>query len=76
MQQVDQIFRPFFQAGTRPSGGYGVGLTIVKRIADRFDWLLSVNSKPNHGTKITIKIFIFKYLKKTNNNHFLTCFFI
>jgi len=54
-EQVDQIFRPFFQAGTRPSGGYGVGLTIVKRIADRFDWLLSVNSKPNHGTKITIK---------------------
>jgi len=53
-EQVDQIYRPFFQAGTRPSGGYGVGLTIVKRIADRFDWQLSVNSELNTGTEMTI----------------------
>jgi len=37
-----------------PSGGYGVGLTIVKRISDRFNWPLSVQSEKNKGTKISI----------------------
>ncbi len=55
--EVEQIFQPFFrgQPGRRRRGGHGVGLTIVKRFADRFGWPLSVSSQPGTGTQVTIE---------------------
>ncbi len=54
-EQVEQIYKPFFRGGKRPSGGHGVGLTIVKRIADRFDWRVDMESELGKGTKVTVK---------------------
>lgn len=53
-QQVEQIYKPFFRAGSRPSGGHGVGLTIVKRISNRFNWPVKIESKKDHGTTVTV----------------------
>ena len=56
-QQVEQVYKPFFRAGARPSGGHGVGLTIVKRISSRFNWPVEIVSKEGEGTAVTITFF-------------------
>ncbi len=50
-EQIDQIFRPFVRG---PEGGYGVGLAIVKRITERFDWPIEIDSMEGKGTRVTI----------------------
>ena len=35
--------------------GHGVGLTIVKRLSDRFDWPVSIESEPGVGTRVTVQ---------------------
>lgn len=52
--QVEKAFRPFHRGG-RQRGGFGVGLTIVKRLTERFHWPLEVSSKPNQGTRVTVR---------------------
>jgi len=52
--QVEQVFKPYFRAGTRPEGGHGVGLTIVKRISDRFNWPVEIESEIDKGTTVTV----------------------
>ena len=56
--EVEQIFQPFFRGdpGRRRRGGHGVGLTIVKRLAERFGWPLSVTSERGHGTEVAIDV--------------------
>ena len=34
--------------------GHGVGLTIVKRLSDRFGWSLKVDSAPEVGTRVEV----------------------
>lgn len=53
--QVNQIFKPYFRAGSRPDGGHGVGLAIVKRISDRFNWPVTIRSNLGVGTTVTVK---------------------
>ncbi|MEM9056944.1 MAG: HAMP domain-containing sensor histidine kinase [Pseudomonadota bacterium] len=53
---VSKVFEPFYR-GTRTQrrrGGHGVGLTIVKRLSERFGWPLTVDSCPGEGTSVTI----------------------
>jgi signal transduction histidine kinase len=54
-QQVKDIFRPFFRVDGRRRGGHGVGLTIVKRLSDRFHWPVLVDSQPGVGTRVTVR---------------------
>lgn len=49
--QVDKIFSPFIRGST---GGYGVGLAIVKRFCERFDWPLEIDSLPGEGTRVSV----------------------
>jgi len=56
-EQIKKIFQPYYranQAGKTERKGYGVGLTIVKRLASRFDWLVKVDSEVDKGTKIEV----------------------
>jgi signal transduction histidine kinase len=57
--QVEKIFSPFYRGNDNSSVGHGVGLTIVKRLSDRFGWPLRIDSAPDKGTRIEI---IFKPL--------------
>jgi len=52
--QIEKAFKPYYRGG-RQRGGFGVGLTIVKRLTERFRWPLEVSSKPNQGTRVTIR---------------------
>ena len=65
-EEVDKVFRPFYRAGetpapggggvpARPRGGHGVGLTIVKRFSDRFDWPVRIESRPGEGTRVVVE---------------------
>ena len=57
-EEVDKIFLPHFRANNNANIGHGVGLTIVKRLSERFNWPLKVASSPNDGTRIEV-IFIY-----------------
>ena len=52
-EEVEKVFKPFYRAG-RQRGGHGVGLTIVKRLSDRFGWPVHVESSPGVGTRVTV----------------------
>lgn len=41
---------------SRATGGSGIGLSIVKSITDRHGWTISVDSEPDKGTTMVIKI--------------------
>jgi signal transduction histidine kinase len=53
--RVDEMFRPFVRGEDSRRGGHGVGLTIVRRLSDRFGWPLEVESEPGVGTRIRIR---------------------
>ncbi len=53
-QDVEKMFKPFQRGETRLRGGYGVGLTIVKMLSDRFNWPITVESQLGKGTKVIV----------------------
>ena len=53
-EQVSEMYRPFVRGGDQRRGGYGVGLTIVQRLSDRFGWPVSIESEPGVGTEVRI----------------------
>lgn len=56
-EQIKKIFQPYYRAkqdGKTERKGYGVGLTIVKRLANRFDWLVDVESDVDKGTRVEV----------------------
>ena len=53
-QQVEEVFKPFVSR-QRQRGGFGVGLTIVRRLTDRFGWKVDVNSEPGRGTRVSVR---------------------
>jgi len=53
-EEVEQIFKAFYSKG-RQRGGFGVGLTIVKRLTDRFEWTVDYESEPGRGTTVTVR---------------------
>ncbi len=56
-EQIKKIFQPYYRAehGEKtPRKGYGVGLTIVKRLSNRFNWVVEIDSELNVGTSIEV----------------------
>ena len=53
-EELEQIFSPHFRANGNTAVGHGVGLTIVKRLTDRFHWPLTINSEPGKGTWVEV----------------------
>jgi len=52
-ERVRDIGRPFVRGSTeRP--GHGVGLTIVRRLSDRFGWPVEFSSQPGVGTRVRV----------------------
>jgi signal transduction histidine kinase len=50
-----QAYDPFFRAEQFNPIGKGIGLTIVRRLGDRFGWPVSLQSAPAQGTVATIR---------------------
>lgn len=56
-EQTKKIFQPYYRAehsGKTTRKGYGVGLTIVKRLSNRFNWVVEVESESDVGTRIEV----------------------
>jgi signal transduction histidine kinase len=53
-EEIGKMFKPFMRR-QRQRGGYGVGLTIVKRLTERFGWLLRIDSEPGRGTRVEVR---------------------
>jgi signal transduction histidine kinase len=54
-ERIEDMFRPFVRAEGNRRGGHGVGLTIVRRLSDRFGWPISITSEPGIGTTVDIR---------------------
>jgi len=54
-EDLERVFQPFFRAKNSRAGGHGIGLTIVKRLSDRFGWPVELRSRPGSGTTATIR---------------------
>lgn len=54
-RDLEHVFKPFFRSDSMGGRtGHGIGLTIVKRLSDRFGWRVSISSQPGVGTTVTI----------------------
>lgn len=53
-EQLNQVFKPFYRAGEKPVAGYGIGMTIVKRLCNRYGWSLRLSSKMGEGTEVAV----------------------
>jgi signal transduction histidine kinase len=54
-QHVGRVFQPFFRGSPARHNGHGVGLTIVKRLSDRFNWPVQIDSTLNVGTRVVVQ---------------------
>ena len=52
--QVAAMYRPFVRGDAGGRSGFGVGLTIVRRLSDRFGWPVKLESAPGVGTRVEI----------------------
>lgn len=55
-EDLERVGQPFYRgAATSAKGGHGVGLTIVRRLSDRFGWPVELKSELGVGTSATIR---------------------
>jgi len=56
-EYLSELFNRFFQGeNSNPSDGFGLGLSIVKEIAELHRGRITIKSKVNYGTKVTVEI--------------------
>jgi signal transduction histidine kinase len=53
-QAIKAAFEPYFRGQPQRRGGHGVGLTIVRRFADRFHWSVDIQSDLGVGTQVEV----------------------
>jgi signal transduction histidine kinase len=54
-EELARAFQPFYRGSDSGARGHGIGLAVVRRIADRFDWPVELESRPGHGTVATLR---------------------
>jgi signal transduction histidine kinase len=53
-EELARAFVSFFRGDQGRGSGHGIGLTIVKRLADRFGWEVGMSSQPDDGTTVSV----------------------
>lgn len=53
-EELEQAFDPFYRADQANPVGRGIGLSIVRRLGERFGWPVTLESTPGQGTTATI----------------------
>jgi signal transduction histidine kinase len=53
-QEQKRAFVSFFRGDQGRGSGHGIGLTIVRRLADRFGWEVGMSSEQGVGTMVTV----------------------
>ena len=51
-----RAFEPFVRGNASPQHGHGVGLSIVRRLSDRFDWPVTMESTEGIGTRVSVRL--------------------
>lgn len=57
VEQLQRVFEPFYRAdsGNGPRvEGHGIGLSIVRRLSQRFGWPVNMTSTAGQGTRVSI----------------------
>ncbi|HET8818695.1 MAG TPA: HAMP domain-containing sensor histidine kinase [Xanthomonadaceae bacterium] len=54
-ETIDRAFEPFYRADIDSAQGKGMGLSIVRRLGERFGWPVTLESTPGKGTVATIR---------------------
>ncbi len=52
--ELARAFEPFYRGGDQRKDGHGIGLSIVRRLSERYSWPVTLESEPGHGTTATI----------------------
>jgi signal transduction histidine kinase len=52
-EDLERAFQPFYRGSRTGGKGHGIGLAIVRRIADRYAWRVMLESAPGKGTIAT-----------------------
>lgn len=52
-EEMAQVFERFHRGAT--SDGAGIGLSLVKRVCDRYGWQIALDSQPSGGTTATLR---------------------
>ena len=52
-EDLERAFQPFYRGSRTGRSGHGIGLAIVRRIADRYQWLVTLESTLGEGTTAT-----------------------
>jgi signal transduction histidine kinase len=53
-EQLEKVFTTYYRATGSVQPGHGVGLSIVKRLSDRFNWPVEMSSQPEEGTRVHV----------------------
>jgi signal transduction histidine kinase len=56
-EELPLLFEPFYRADksrSKLTGGYGLGLSICKRIMDAHKGRIDIQSRPGEGTQVTL----------------------
>ncbi|WP_084189071.1 sensor histidine kinase [Salinisphaera hydrothermalis] len=53
-EELQHAFERGYRSG--PGAGLGLGLYLVKRVADRYDWRIRLASRPEEGTRIELQL--------------------
>lgn len=53
-ENLGRVFTPYFRVSQARGSGHGIGLTLVKRISDRYGWRLDIASEPERGTVVVV----------------------
>ena len=54
-ETLRRAYDPFYRADLENPSGKGMGLSIVRRLGERFDWPVSIESEPGRGTRAVIR---------------------
>lgn len=52
----DKVFERSFQVNNGKSGGSGIGLSIAKRLCDRYNWTIRIKDRFGGGTSVRLKL--------------------
>ncbi|WP_407511118.1 sensor histidine kinase [Ralstonia sp. GP101] len=57
-QALPHVFDRFYQAAPQQTStrGIGIGLSIVKKICDRYGWAIDLHSEPDRGTRVWLRL--------------------
>ncbi|MGN6807244.1 MAG: sensor histidine kinase [Trinickia sp.] len=57
-QALPHVFDRFYQAAAQEptARGAGIGLSIVKKICDRYRWSVELTSEPGRGTRVSLRL--------------------